>query len=228
MFFIDYPYQFGTLYARAVVMNEHEKKIKEVNEKIAKVCKENPEWLQKLRKPVKQEKEKPTTRLALLKNFKFRQAVLARINEGRKIEALYPNEHFHKDDIAFGLLRSGRFIAATDFEGVNKEEPGYISHISMIQAMNLEDQNKMETDFKRDERNSLTEKHYLVRGIVKADLKGDILFWETPNQILENTLMYKGVQKCLRELKKRNLIKDDAQVRGSDYFFEGLKNDSLW
>lgn len=128
------------------------------------VTKENPKWLQK----------------KLLKRYNFRIELLLKLNGGVIKESLYPNDDFHKDDIAFGLLKGNQFIAATDFKGVNLEEPGYISHIAMLQAMGKVDSNKIETDFERSERNSLTQEHYLVRGIVKAGLEGSVLFWESP------------------------------------------------
>ena len=167
-------------------------------------------------------KDKPFTRKGLLRRLLFRVKVLSKLNEGRKFEALYPNDHFDEKDVAFGLLKGNKFIAATDFEGIEKDKPGYISHIAMLQALNLADPDKMETEFERNAKTNLTEQHYIVRGIVKHALKGDILFWEDSKELIDNITFFEGMKKFLRDLKKRNLIKDSAHVYGS-----GIKVTSL-
>lgn len=179
-------------------------------QKLIDTYKSNPSLLKKFSS---KKEDAPVTRAYLLDRYRLRVKLLNKL--GAIKEALYPNDHFHHEDVAFGLLKNHRFIAATDFEGVDKKESGYISHIAMLQAIGLADPEKIETEFVRSKNSSLTDDHYVVRGIVKAGLNGDILFWESPMDILENSTFFEGVLKCLRELKKRHLIKDSAKVHGS-------------
>jgi len=168
-----------------------------------------------IRKILKEAKEKILTRSEILKSFDKRVALFAEIKKGKLISSFNPNDNFNVKDVAFGLLKNNQFIAATDFAGVDKNEPGYISHISMLQAANLVDSEKLETEFKADEKNNIVKREYITRGIVKEIMQGAVAFWETAEQIIENDTIHRGVIKCLIELKKRKLITDNTKVYGA-------------
>ena len=151
-----------------------------------------------------------------LKSKKLLSEYKKRSSEQKKIIiALNPNDKFHLKDIAFGLMLNGEFIAATDFDNIDKNESGYISHISMLQALGKADPDKMETEFKRDERHNLVKKEYQTRGIVKIDLDNAVAFWEKSEDLLSNRLRLK-IKKCLIELLNRKLITKNNLVYGTE------------
>ena len=131
----------------------------------------------------------------------IRRKVLQKLSYTSKI--LYPNDHFNKEDVAFGVLDNNEFLVASDFK--NEVEIGYIAHIILL----------ILKGYAKDETDTHPIHDYKVRGIVKKSLNKDIVFWETPQDLLENTNNYKALQQCLKELKKRKLIKDKNRVFGS-------------
>lgn len=142
----------------------------------------------------------------LLKNYKQRLSCLSRVHGGTRLESLYPNEFFSEKDIAFGLLTNGEFVVATDFiDPVSKVEVGYIAHILMLVGLG----------YARNETDQNPRFDYAVRGIVKHDLKGDVLFWETPEELLKTPQKFEELRECLRSLLSLNLIKKTNLVYGS-------------
>ena len=149
-------------------------------------------------------KEKPCSITGLLKNFKQRLLILSNFNSGKLLESLYPNDHFSKDDVAFGYLKNNKFVSASDFKhpGI---EIGYIAHILLLVGLG----------YAKDETDIAPKVDYLIRGIVKAELNQDVIFWETPGQLLESPKNFSALQSCLKQLLKRNLITSENKVYGS-------------
>jgi hypothetical protein len=134
------------------------------------------------------------------KSFSKRLTVTSHV---RKIEAIYPNENFSANDIAFGILANGKFVSALDFQ--TEIEKGYISHSSMLVGLG----------YAKNEDDPKPKYDYVVRGIVKAALNGNVVFWETPEQLLEKATLWKAFQKCLQHLLKLGTVSKNAKVFGS-------------
>jgi hypothetical protein len=126
-------------------------------------------------------------------------------NKGNQVESLYPNDSHSKNDVAFGYLKNGEIVVATDFQVAGGSEVGYIAHIEMLRQ-------KGYAKSVEDPRPSVD---YFVRGIVKADLDGNVVFWEQAKDLLENKNKFRAVLECLRQLKSRALIRNDNLVFGS-------------
>jgi len=145
----------------------------------------------------------PLTRQSLLDNFQRRIQVLSALNQGGRLEALYPNDHFSKDDIAFGYLRNNQIVVASDFQ--MDVEVGYVAHILMLIALG----------YAKDENDQHPSVDYLVRGIVKAELGRDLIFWETPAELLGDPDHFHALQECCRKLREKGLVSDANRVYGS-------------
>jgi hypothetical protein len=134
----------------------------------------------------------------------YRDRTLAADRTGIKVEALYPNEHFSPQDIAFGLLSNQQFVSALDFETTDIEK-GYVSHSSMLVGLG----------YAKDENDPNPKYDYVVRGIVKASLNRNIIFWETPEQLLDSPQLFKAFQRCCRYLKSKGLAQRNTRVFGA-------------
>jgi hypothetical protein len=151
--------------------------------------------------------EEPTwTRESLLQNFRQRSRALGRLSQGQtRIESLYPNEHFSDDDVAFGYLTNSQVVVASDFETEEKVAVGYIAHVVMLVALG----------YAKDENDTHPKIDYKVRGIVKAALHRDVIFWETPEELLSDPDRFFALQSCLNELLDRGLISSANKVYGA-------------
>jgi hypothetical protein len=140
----------------------------------------------------------------LLRSFRMRFQALQRLNEGKtRIESLYPNEHFSDQDIAFGYLNNNEFVVATDF--ASDVEVGYIAHIVMLVALG----------YAKDENDTSPKVDFKVRGIVKYDLSNDVIFWETPEELLSTPSNFAAMQACLKQLLDKGKIHTGNRVYGS-------------
>jgi hypothetical protein len=103
------------------------------------------------------------------------------------------------------LLKNGEFLSADQFASKLKEQVGYVAHITML--------------VDRHYAKGLDDLHpsvdYVARGIVKADLNQDVLFWETPEELLRTPEAFDILTACLRELLERKLTRLDCRVYGS-------------
>lgn len=140
------------------------------------------------------------TRLQAKKSFEKRRTITANI---RTVEAIYPHDHFSPNDIAFGILSNGKFVSALDFQ--SEIEKGYISHSSMLVGLG----------YAKDENDPKPKYDYVVRGIVKAALNSNVVFWETPESLLEKATLWNAMQKCLQHLLKLGTVSRNAKVFGS-------------
>jgi hypothetical protein len=128
---------------------------------------------------------------------------------GLIFEAYTPADQVNKDkDIAFGVTKSMNYLDATmvtDPEGNTppKTSMGMISH---GQLLAMSGKSKDANDPKPTD-------DYIVRGIVKANLDGMIIFWES-NQELLRRMPY--LKQALKGLLDRSLIKDTNEIWGSN------------
>ena len=150
-------------------------------------------------------KEKPESRKELENSYKHRVSMLQKYSSNILKESLYPNDSFSRNDIAFGLLENGTFLCVEDYPELRNKDKGYASHGLLLQISGFSD----------DMHDLKPRVDYRVRGIIKADMNGSVVFWETAEEILEDNYKFNAVKKCLKELKKRNLIKKDTMVHGS-------------
>jgi hypothetical protein len=143
------------------------------------------------------------SRVGLLRSFKKRFQILANLSRGHRLESLYPNDSFSKDDIAFGYLKNDQIVVASDFQmGI---EVGYVAHILMLVALG----------FAKDETDLHPTVDYLIRGIVKAAMDRDVIFWETPVDLVEREDYFRALQACLKMLREKSLVSDANNVYGS-------------
>jgi hypothetical protein len=150
-----------------------------------------------------QTREPIYTRVGLLRSFTKRFQILSHLNKGTRLESLYPNDNFSEKDVAFGYLKNHEIVVASDFK--MDIEVGYIAHVLMLIALG----------YAKDETDQHPTVDYLIRGIVKAAMNNDVIFWETPPELLEAD-NFDALQECLRELKKKNLISDANNVYGAN------------
>jgi len=180
--------------------------MKKTEENIKKISNNNPEWLKKIRKKFSSKKsiEKPLSREEILRRFNLRKKINKRL--GKYIEALYPDENKSKEDVAFGYLDNNNFIAATDFKEHLSIELGYVSHGLLLVFLG----------YSEDPSDPKPSHDYRIRGIVKDNMGGDVIFWETPDQLLDKT-NFSYLIKCVKELKKRKLIDLTNAIHGSGH-----------
>ena len=124
------------------------------------------------------------------------------IKLGKSITAITPQDNHSKQDIAFGLLTNEEVLVATDFN--LSIEIGYFSHINML----------IEKGYAKDLNDIHPKIDYKIRGIIKYNLKNDVVFWETP-EVLMQANNFKSLQKCLQSLIAKHLIKNTNKVYGS-------------
>ena len=124
---------------------------------------------------------------------------------GKRVTAITPQDNQSINDVAFGILTNGEMLVATDFKLYI--EIGYFSHINML----------IDKGYAKDLDDIHPKIDYKIRGIIKHNLKNDVIFWETP-EILLQPINFKALQKCLKILKNKNLIKDTNKVYGSGIF----------
>ena len=146
-----------------------------------------------------------TKRLLLLKDFSKRKALTVGFikKAGKKLVGITPQDNFSTNDIAFGYLKNNKFLVATDFK--LEIETGYASHGLLLALAGYTD----------DPDNPHPKVDYFIRGIVKHNLDHSVIFWEDAETLLKTNKHFKALQSCLKELKKRNLIKNDTEVYGS-------------
>ena len=151
-------------------------------------------------------KAKPFTRKSLLENIAARDRIKVQFYKrcGKILEAIYPNDNRSGEDIAFGILTNGEILDVTDFKDLLTVEPGYISHLLMLVAKG----------YAKDENDAKPKYDYRIRGIIKPEMDGAVVFWETPSQLLEKR-NFEYLKKILKRLKQKNLIKDSAEVYGA-------------
>jgi len=134
------------------------------------------------------------------KSHSARTVVAAKV--GFPVTSLWPNEHFSKDDVAFGLLSNGEFITALDFK--TDIDKGYISHSSMLVGLG----------YAKSEDDANPRFDFVARGIVKASLNRDVVFWETPKQITDDPKTWAALQKICRLLLKSGIVSKSTRVFG--------------
>ena len=140
------------------------------------------------------------SRAQLMKNFTQRTLVQDSL---QAVESIYPNDHFSPQDIAFGLLSNGKFVSALDF--VTEIEKGYISHSSLLVALG----------YAKNENDPRPKYDFVVRGIVKASLNHNVIFWETPAQLLGNPTLWAALKKCCGHLLKLGTVSRNTKVYGA-------------
>ena len=149
--------------------------------------------------------EKPESRNEIKKSYYHCVSMLQKYASDILKESLYPNDNFSRNDIAFGLLENGTFLCVEDYPELRNKDKGYASHGLLLQISGFSD----------DMHDPKPRVDYRVRGIIKAEMGGSVVFWESSEDILEDNYKFNAVKKCLKELKKRNLIKNDTTVHGS-------------
>lgn len=147
----------------------------------------------------------------------FRRSWEARTRAFRKLleakkavaEGYIPSDVPHPQDVAFGVTKKKRLFLSADMvkdpeTGKPHERTGGISHIMLLWAGGLA---KTADDPKPDD-------DYAVRGIVKADLGGRVIFWEeTPTLTAPRYASF--VKLAVEQLLKRKLIQPETEIYGS-------------
>jgi hypothetical protein len=141
----------------------------------------------------------------LFERFRQRAQYLEESNSGSMLPRLAPNDHFSKEDIAFGYLENSQCVVATDFVRPGGIEIGYIAHISML----------MELGHAKNLNDPSPQVDYVIRGIIKSDLNQDVVFWETPQDLLKTSSNFQAMRECLVQLLLRKLISPQNSVYGN-------------
>ena len=179
---------------------------KKKQQQILKYFEKHPEIRKKLIKKLsKKIKEKPESKKEIKTAYKHHLSLVTKFTPEKVKVALYPNDHFSNEDIAFGILTNGIFLCVEDHPELKNKDKGYASHGLLLQI----------NGFTEDMHDPNPKVDYRVRGIVKAEMGGNVVFWETPEEIVEDKVKFSAVKKCLKELKRRKLIKNDTEVHGS-------------
>jgi hypothetical protein len=118
-------------------------------------------------------------------------------------EAFIPSDHHDVNDVAFGVTKKGIYLDATMIKTDEPINLGSISHSALLYAAGL---SKSIDDPKPTD-------DYVVRGIVKRKLDGDVIFWEDVNELLRKR---EFVKIAIENLLKNGLIEDVTKIFGAN------------